>query len=293
MSAELTRIGVLGTGAMGSRFALRLRACGYEVHAWNRTASRVAELAPRGVVVASSPRELAASTDAVVCMLWDSAALREVTAGPDGLLAGLRPGQVVADASTVEPAASRDAAVAAAAVGARLLDIPVSGSLDAAESGQLLIMASGDRAAFEQVRPVLDALARKVTFVGARNGSALVLKLAINLQVALQEIAWGEGLAIAEGYGLSRQDASGVMLDSVIASPMLAYRAPFVLDPPSDVWASVDLLLKDVEYALALVDRPLPAGQHAQRLLQLLHDRGLGGREAAELMTAVADGAQE
>jgi 3-hydroxyisobutyrate dehydrogenase-like beta-hydroxyacid dehydrogenase len=289
-SPEPIKVGVLGTGAMGSRFAIRLSRQGYEVHAYNRTAARVHELGTEGVITSATPRELAESTDFIVCMVWDSDAVRSVMNGPAGLIAGLRAGQVIADASTVEPAVSRSVADAVATTGARLLDTPVSGSLPAAESGQLLMMASGDADAYQQIHPVLCDLASVVTYVGPVSGTALVLKLAINLQVAIQEIAFGEALALAEANGIDHKQAIDVMLDSVIASPMLKYRAPFVLEPPAEVWASCDLLLKDVTYAIGHSSHGLVFGQHAARLLELLRSQGRGDREAAELILAVAHG---
>jgi 3-hydroxyisobutyrate dehydrogenase-like beta-hydroxyacid dehydrogenase len=171
-----------------------------------------------------------------------------------------------------------------------MLDTPVSGSLDAAESGQVMIMVGGPASALERARPVLEILGRSVQHVDVRNGSALVLKLAINMQVAIQAVAWGEGLALAEQFGIDRRDASRVMLDSVIASPMLKYRAPFALDPPAEVWASAAQLLKDVTYAVARADGNAVAGSYAGELLHKVCAEGRGDREAAEVMVAAADG---
>jgi 3-hydroxyisobutyrate dehydrogenase-like beta-hydroxyacid dehydrogenase len=223
-------------------------------------------------------------------MVWDSPALQAIALGPDGFVAGLSADQVVADASTVEPEVSADIARAVTARGALMLDTPVSGSLDAAESGQVMIMVGGPTFALERARPVLDVLGRSVQHVDIRNGSALVLKLAINLQVAIQAVAWGEGLALAEQFGIDRRAASRVMLDSVIASPMLKYRAPFALDPPAEVWASAAQLFKDVTYAVTRSEGTAVAGRYARELLDKVCTDGRGDREAAEVMVAAADG---
>ncbi|TNC21816.1 NAD(P)-dependent oxidoreductase [Amycolatopsis alkalitolerans] len=283
-------VGIIGTGAMGSRFARRLAGLGHPVHAWNRTPERTEALRVHGVLPRASPRAVALESDVLVCMVWDSAALREVALGPDGFVAGLTSRQVVADASTVEPEVSAEIAAAVGRTGAAMLDTPVSGSLDAAESGQLMIMAGGPAAAFERARPVLAGLGRSVRHVGEVNGCALALKLAINLQVAIQEVAWGEGLALAEAFGIDRPQATDVMLDSVVASPMLRYRAPFALTPPEEVWASAAQLLKDVSYAVERSDGKAVAGRYARDLLTAVCATGRADREAAELIVAAANG---
>ncbi|MDQ1734285.1 MAG: hypothetical protein QOH56_536 [Pseudonocardiales bacterium] len=289
-ASQLLKVGVIGTGAMGSRFAQRLLDTGHEVTVYNRTPAKLEGLRACGAHVVLTPRAVAENCDVLICMVWDSPALQAVALGPDGFVAGLSADQVVADASTVEPEVSADIARAVTARGALMLDTPVSGSLDAAESGQVMIMVGGPTSALERARPVLDILGRSVQHVDIRNGSALVLKLAINLQVAIQAVAWGEGLALAEQFGIDRRAASRVMLDSVIASPMLKYRAPFALDPPAEVWASAAQLFKDVTYAVARSEGTAVAGRYARELLDKVCADGRGDREAAEVMVAAADG---
>jgi 3-hydroxyisobutyrate dehydrogenase-like beta-hydroxyacid dehydrogenase len=282
------RVGVIGTGAMGSRFARRLARAGFEVHAHNRTRAKADALADAGVVVEDTPRALAEATDVILCMLWDSEALREMADGPDGFVAGLTSRHVVADASTVEPEVSAGAAQDVASAGAVMVDTPVSGSLDAAENGTVVVMVGGPAAGLERARPVLEEIGRLVLHVSEVNGSGLVLKLAINLQVAIQEVAWGEGLALAELFGITRAEATDVMLQSVIASPMLKYRVPFVADPPDEIWASASQLWKDVGYAVARSGGRAVAGQHALDLLDTVRANGRGDLEAVELILAAA-----
>ncbi len=155
-AAAHRRVGIVGTGAMGSRFARRLAGAGHEVHASNRTLSRAEALRDAGVRVQPSPRAVAEQADVLICMVWDSAALRAVALGADGFLAGLTQRHVVADCSTVEPEVSADIAAAVAQTGASMLDTPVSGSLDAAEAGQVMIMVGGPAAALDRARPVLE-----------------------------------------------------------------------------------------------------------------------------------------
>jgi len=282
------RVGVIGVGAMGSRFARRLAGEGYDVTVWNRTPARAEALAEHGIGRAESPRELAGAVDVLLSMVWDSEALEGVAHGPDGFLAGLRAGGVVVDLSTVEPEVSRSVAAEVAARGATMLDAPVSGSLDAAEAGTVVIMAGGPAATVDAVRGVLDVLGRVVFHAGDANGAGLALKLAINLQVAIQAVGFGEGLALAESFGISRQNAIEVMLQSVIASPMLRYRVPFVTEPPEEVWANAEQLRKDVGYALDRMRGHKAAGIAARDLLDRVIADGRGDREAAELIVEAA-----
>ncbi|WP_278191515.1 NAD(P)-dependent oxidoreductase [Streptomyces spinosisporus] len=283
-------IGFVGLGAMGGRMAARLLSAGHPVFGWNRTPERMRPLIVRGLTPCASPREVADRADTVLTMVWDSQALLAVSDPADGLLAGFTPRHVLVDLSTVEPAVSSELAERVRSRGADMLDCPVSGSLDAAEAGTLVLFAGGPLSALRRVRPVLDRLGRAVVHLGEANGAGLTMKLAVNLQVAIQSIAWGEAMVVAEQAGISRTDATEAMLASVIASPMLHYRAPFLLAEPPEVWASAEQLRKDVRYALEAAGRPLGAGTLAQRLLDEICSAGEGGREAAQLMRHVADG---
>ncbi|MEU0948666.1 NAD(P)-dependent oxidoreductase [Streptomyces canus] len=282
-------VGFIGLGAMGARMAARLLAAGHPVFGWNRSVQKVRPLEVQGLVACGSPREVAERAEVVLSMVWDSPALLAVTEAPDGLLTAFTSRHVFVDLSTVEPEVSRNIAERVQSKGARMLDCPVSGSLDAAEAGTLVLLAGGSSSALERVRPVLEILGRQVVHLGETNGAGLTMKLAINLQVALQSIAWGEAMIVAESAGISRDAASEAMLASVIASPMLHYRAPFMLAEPAEVWASAAQLCKDVHYALEAAGHPLEAGAHAQRLLDAICATGDGDREAAVLMRHVAD----
>jgi 3-hydroxyisobutyrate dehydrogenase-like beta-hydroxyacid dehydrogenase len=278
------RVGVIGLGAMGSRIAARLLDAGHRVGGWNRTAGRASALDAAGLERFSTPAELAAASDVVILMLWDSEAVRSILEGDHGVLAGIAPGTIVVDLSTIQPAVSAELAERVAERNGVLLDSPVSGSLDAAEAGSLLLMVGGPGRALATARPVLEVLARRIEHVGERNGSGLALKLAVNLQVATQLVGWAEGIALAERFGVDRRTASAIMLESVIASPMLKYRVPFTLDDPDEVWANVEQLTKDVAYAEEVLDWSGPSGKFAHRLLTRTVAEGRGGREAAELV---------
>lgn len=273
---------------MGARIAARLLAAGHPVYGHNRTPERLTPLLAQGLTACASPREVAERAPVVLSMVWGSDALRAITGGPDGLLAGLGPGQVYADLSTVEPDATREIAGVVAERGAVMLDCPVSGSLDAAAEGRLVFLAGGPARALARIRPVLDVLASDVVHVGAEHGQGVTLKLAVNLQVAIQAAAWGEALVVAERAGITRERATEAMLASVIASPMLHYRAPFLLHEPAEVWASAAQLRKDVAYAVS-GGTGTPAGDLTLKLLDAICAAGEGDREAAHLMRFVAD----
>jgi 3-hydroxyisobutyrate dehydrogenase-like beta-hydroxyacid dehydrogenase len=285
----LPRIGFVGLGAMGGRMVARLLAGGYPVYGYNRSPERLAPLVEDGLVPCATPREVAEQADVVLSMVWGSEALRAITEAPDGLLAALTERHVYVDLSTVEPQASREVAEQVSALGARMLDCPVSGSLDAAEAGRLVLLVGGPSAALEQVRPVLATLGKSIIHLGESNGLGLTIKLAINLQVAIQEVAWGEAMVVAENAGITRERAGEAMLASVIASPMLHYRAPFLLEEPAEVWASAAQLRKDVFYAIGSAGGGTPAGDLSLRLLDAIIAAGEGDREAAQLMRYVAD----
>jgi 3-hydroxyisobutyrate dehydrogenase-like beta-hydroxyacid dehydrogenase len=247
------RVAFVGLGAMGSGIVRRLLAAGRDVTGWNRTKAKAEPLLAQGMGWADTPREAAAGADVVFSMLTDAKAVQAAALGDDGILAGLRPGTVYADMSTVLPEESRALAERVAATGAQMLDAPVSGSMKTLEEGQLSVMVGGDRAAFDRVEPLFRDMGPKVTYVGG-NGAALVLKLAINLSLVVQVMSFCESVAVAEAYGIERPAAVEGILKSVIASPVLGYRGPFVIpeNQPEVAWSDVKLQQKDQQLGLGL-----------------------------------------
>jgi 3-hydroxyisobutyrate dehydrogenase-like beta-hydroxyacid dehydrogenase len=247
------RVAFVGLGAMGSGIVRRLLAAGRDVTGWNRTRAKAEPLVEAGMRWADTPREAAAGADVVFSMLTDATAVRAAALGDDGIVAGLRAGAIYADMSTVLPDESRALAEQVAPRGATMLDTPVSGSVKTLEDGQLAVMVGGDRAAFERIEPLLREIGPKVTYVGG-NGAALVLKLAINLSLVVQVMSFCESVAVAEKYGIERQAAVDAILTSVIASPVLGYRGPFVVpeNRPEVAWSDVKLQQKDQQLGLGL-----------------------------------------
>lgn len=270
---------------MGTAIVRRLLAAGYPVTGWNRSAAKAEPLVELGMSLASTPREAAAGADVVFTILTDAKALEEVIAGPQGVLEGLRPGTDVFDMSTIGPVASCAIAARVAERGARMLDAPLSASMATLEQGQASVMVGGDREAFERARPVLLAIGPKLTYVGG-NGQALYLKLAINLALVVQIVSFCEAVALAEKAGVAREVAVDGFLKSVVASPVMGYRGPFILEGrmPEVAWADVDLQQKDLQLALDLgrqLGVALPTGAAANQMLNACRGMGLTKKDFA------------
>jgi 3-hydroxyisobutyrate dehydrogenase-like beta-hydroxyacid dehydrogenase len=250
---EIERVGFAGLGAMGGGIARRLLDAGYHVTGWNRTRERAEPLVEAGMGWADTPRELAESVDVLFTMLTNTAAIEATAGGPDGVLAGLREGAVWADISTISPDASVALAERVRATGASFLDCPVSGSPATLAAGKMSVMVGGDRAAFERIEQVLRAIGPKVTYIGP-NGQAILTKIAINLALVVSVTAFAEGVALVEKAGVDRAAAVDAVLKSVIASPVIGYRAPLLVDD-TDVFADVELQQKDLVLAQELARR--------------------------------------
>ena len=286
----MSAVGVVGLGDMGSGMAERLLAAGHDVYGWNRTKAKAERLAAKGLQVLDSPRAVAQASLLTVTMVTDNAALSAVCEGPDGILAGLGGGKIFAEMSTTAPALVRALAERVAATGASLLDAPVSGSILTLRSGKLLIMVGGDRAAYDTAEPIFLAIGPNVRHVG-RVGQAKALKIGINLSLAVQMLAFSEGVLLAERMGVDRRVAFETFLNSVIASPMLQYRAPFALDPPDYPWFPCAMMQKDMDLALQLgreLGVPLPSTSATQEVLTATRAFGYGDEDFAVIFHGLA-----
>ncbi|MGH7770540.1 MAG: NAD(P)-dependent oxidoreductase [Candidatus Binatia bacterium] len=286
----MANLGFVGLGVMGSRMVKRLLNAGHSVTGYNRTKSKAQWLLDAGMKWGETPRAVAQISEISFSMVTNTEALRAIASGPGGILAGLGPGKIYIDMSTVAPAASREIAAQVAANGAQMLDAPVSGSVSTLEEGKLSIMVGGDRAACERARPVLEAIGPKVTHVGG-NGLAVSMKIATNLSLAVQMLAFSEGVLLAEKSGIKRETAVEVLLNSVIASPMVKYRGPFVLKLPDEAWFDVNMMQKDLLLALEMgrgLDVPLPTTSVTNEMLTTARAMGFGDKDFAVLFEALA-----
>lgn len=272
------RIGFVGLGDMGSLIVSRLMEAGHQVTGWNRTRSKAESLITAGMGWADTPRAVAQVSDVVFSIVTDGAAVRGVALGEDGIVSGLRKGAIYIDMSTIEPDVSRSVADSFSKAGMFMLDAPISGSPVTVKAGQASIMVGGDEGAFERVTPVLRAIGPKVTRIGT-NGLACQMKIAVNLLLMVEVIAFGEAVALAEQGGVPREAAVDAILKSVAASPVLGYRGPFIIEGkmPEKPLADVTLQQKDMSLALALgrkLGSPIPIAAAANELMNAC--RGLG-----------------
>ena len=275
---------------MGSQMVNRLLDNGHAVTGYNRTRSKAQWLVDRGMKWGESPREVSAGADVTFVMVTNADALAALADGQNGYLAGLGAGKVIIDMSTVSPAASRALASKVRERGADMVDAPVSGSVISIQQGTLSIMVGGRRETFERVKPLLLDLGQKVTHVGD-NGLALSMKIAINLSLAVQMLAFSEGVLLAEKSGVAREIAVDVLAHSAIGSPMIQYRGPFVLKMPDEAWFNVNMMQKDMLLALEMgrkLDVPLPTTATTNEFLTAARGMGLADKDFAVMFEVLA-----
>jgi 3-hydroxyisobutyrate dehydrogenase-like beta-hydroxyacid dehydrogenase len=263
---------------MGAGIVPRLLTAGHTVTGWNRTRKKADSLIETGMLWADSPRELAGRSQVVLSIVTDAAAVRDVALGPDGIIAGLSRDGIYLDMSTISPDASREIASEFSQAGRTMLDAPISGSPITLNAGKASIMVGGDRSAYERVRPLLLDIGAKAAYIG-ENGMAEQMKLAINLVLMVEVIAFGEAIALAEKGGVAREVAVEAMLNSVAASPVLGYRGPYILEGkmPEVPLADVNLQQKDMLLVLELgrkMGSPVPLAAAANEMMNAC--RGLG-----------------
>ena len=277
------KLGFVGLGAMGQLIVPRLMAAGHSVTGWNRSKDKAEDLIAAGMRWAATPRAVAEASEIVFSIVTDAKAVRTVALGPDGVVSGLRQGDIFIDMSTIEPDESRAMAAEFAKAGLIMLDGPLSGSPVTVKAGNASIMIGGDEAAFERVKPILLAIGPKVTRIGA-NGLACQMKIAVNLLLMVEVICFGEAVALAEKGGVDRAIALDAMLKSVAASPVLGYRGPFILDGgmPEVPLADVTLQQKDMMLALNLgrtLGSPVPLAAAANEMMNACRGLGIDGND--------------
>jgi 3-hydroxyisobutyrate dehydrogenase-like beta-hydroxyacid dehydrogenase len=286
----MANLGFVGLGVMGSEMVLRLLEKGHTVTGYNRTKAKAERLLKAGMKWANSPREVAAAAEMTLSMVTNSAALSAIVDGPDGILSGLSSGKVLIDMSTVSPSYSREVATKVRVRGADMVDSPVSGSVITLQEGKLSVMIGGRAETFDRIKPVLLDIGPKVTHVGD-NGLALVVKIASNLSLAVQMLAFSEGVLLAEKSGIKREVAVDVLANSAIASPMIKYRGPFVLKLPAEAWFNVNMMQKDMLLALDLgrsLDVPMPTTAVTNEFLTAARGMGLVEQDFAVVFDVLA-----
>jgi 3-hydroxyisobutyrate dehydrogenase-like beta-hydroxyacid dehydrogenase len=286
----MANLGFVGLGVMGSEMVNRLLGKGHRVTGYNRTRAKAEWLVEKGMKWADSPRAVSAAADITFSMVTNSEALQAIVEGPDGMLSSLAADKVLVDMSTVSPDVSRSIAAKVRQKGSDMLDAPVSGSVITLQQGKLSVMVGGRAETFERVKSVLYDIGPKVTHVGD-NGLALVMKIATNLSLAVQMLAFSEGVLLAEKSGIARETAVDVLTHSAVASPMIQYRGPFVLKMPEEAWFNVNMMQKDMLLALELgrkVDVPMPTTAVSNEFLTAARGMGLVEKDFAVVFDVLA-----
>ncbi len=275
------KLGWIGLGDMGHVIIPRLIEAGHDVTGWNRTKAKADELIALGMAWADTPRQVAATSEFVFSMVTDAKAVSAVALGDDGIISGLPQDGVYLDMSTIDPQVSRETAALFAGRGLTMLDAPVSGSPITIAQGSASTMVGGDRAAYERVEPVLHDIGSKVSYIGP-SGTAVQMKVAINLTLIVEMVVFCESVALAEKGGVDRAVAVDAMLKSVVASPVMGYRGPFILNMPDKPLADVTLQQKDMVLALEVARRQgsaAPLGAVANELLNACRGLGIDHRD--------------
>ena len=286
----MANLGFVGLGVMGGEMVNRLLGKGHSVRGYNRTRSKAEWLIKKGMKWADSPRAVVAAAEVTFSMVTNSAALGAVMNGPDGMLAGVTPGKIFVDMSTLSPTFSREVAAKVREKGGDMVDSPVSGSVITLQEGKLSVMVGGRRETFDRVKPLLLDIGPKVSYVGD-NGLALSMKIAINLSLAVQMLAFSEGVLLAEKSGIARAMAVDVLTHSVIGSPMVQYRGPFVLKMPEEAWFNVNMMQKDMLLALEMgrqLDVPLPTTATVNEFLTAARGMGMADQDFAVIFDVLA-----
>src|SRR5579884_3729855 len=286
----MANLGFIGLGTMGGQMVNRLIDKGHTVTGFNRTKKKAQWLIDRGMKWGNSPREVAAAADVTFAMVTNSAALDAIVNGPDGILAGLSRGKFFVDMSTVSPEFSRTVAAKVRKKGADMVDSPVSGSVITLQQGKLSVMVGGRRETFDRLKPLLEDIGPKVTYVGD-NGLALSMKIATNLNLAIQMMGFCEGVILAEKSGIARETAVEVLVHSAVASPMIQYRGPFVLTQPEEAWFNVNMMQKDMLLALDMgrkLNVPLPTTAISNEFLTAARAMGLEEQDFAVVFEVLA-----
>jgi 3-hydroxyisobutyrate dehydrogenase-like beta-hydroxyacid dehydrogenase len=266
------KIGFIGLGLMGRPMAMNLLKAGHSLTVWNRTSSRAQELVAAGATLAKSPREAAAASDILFTIVSDPPALEEVLWGHqgnnDGAMAGLRPGSIYIDSSTVAPTLTRRVAAACAEHGVRYLDAPVTGGDWGAREGNLVFMIGGEADTLREVELVLGVLGKKWFHLGP-NGAGQTVKLAMNAILALQVGAMAEALALVNKAGLKGEQLIEVMQSSMARSGVLDIKAPLMVKGDFKPSFPLRLMHKDLGLALDLANQlgvALPATAAAREV---------------------------
>lgn len=272
------RVGFIGLGIMGRGMARNILKAGFPLRVWNRTASRMDELAAEGAGPASSPGDLAFHSDIIITCVSDTPDVEQVLLGEGGVIHGARPGSLVIDMSTISPRATQRIAAQLAERHIHMLDAPVSGGSEGAARGTLSIMVGGDVTQFERALPVFQAMGTTITHLGPI-GAGQTTKLVNQILVVGHALAMSEALLFAQAGGVDLRKALEAVAGGAAGSWMLSNRGPQILARDWRPGFTIDLQQKDLRLVLQEADRlgvPLPGTALIHQLYRTLQARGLG-----------------
>ena len=288
------RVGFIGLGRMGLPMARNLLRAGFPLVVHNRSPGNVGLIASEGAIPAENPAEVARSSDIILTCLPDVPAVEQVFLGTGGLLPAIRTGQLLIDHSTVGPATSQQIAREASQAGASFLDAPISGGVERAANATLTIMVGGDRSAFDTALPVMEAMAAKVSYVGA-SGAGSVVKLVNQLMVGIHSLAAAEALVLGAKGGADPEMLVEIIQTSWGQSFMMERNGPTIIHRNfSGERAQVRTILKDlnlIQTFARTVDAPIPAGEQATQVFQEANDKGLAGHDLAAIVMLLEEAA--
>lgn len=283
-------VALLGLGIMGSGMARNLLKAGFPLTVYNRTASRAAPFAAEGAAVAATPRQAAEGAQVILSMVGDDVASRAIWLGEDGALGGAAPDATLIECSTLSLAWARELAQRAQERGLDLLDSPVTGSKDAAAEGQLHLFVGGDQAVLERVRPVLEAISRRISYMGP-SGSGALMKIVNNLVAAVQAAALAEGLALAERAGLDMEAALPVLINGAAGSPLVKGKAArMIARDYADTHFALRWMHKDATYGMQAADEygiAMPTLAAAREVYRMARNHGLDDADFSAVFEAV------
>ena len=271
-------VGFIGLGIMGRGMARNIANAGFPLFVYNRTASRMAELADTGAKPTTSPADVARHCDIIITCVSDTPDVEAVITGPDGVIHGLKPGALVIDMSTISPQATVALAEQIRAHGGTMLDAPVSGGSEGAAKGTLSIMVGGDADDFNRALPVFQAMGKNIVHVGAQ-GAGQTVKLVNQILVVGNALAMSEALLFAQAGGVDLQKALTAVSGGAAGSWMLSNRGPQILNRDWRPGFTIDLQQKDLRLVLAAADNvgvPLPGTALIFQLYRTLQQAGLG-----------------
>ena len=282
-------ISYLGLGTMGSGMASNLLKAGYNLTVWDRSAEKCGQLGKKGARIAETPSDAVRDAELVMYSLSNDQAVEEVVFGPKGILSGIREGQIAIDMSTILPATSLREQQAYAKRGVDFLDVPVFGSKQESADAKLWIMAAGNKAIFEKVKPVLEHLGQTIHYFG-KNGNAVAMKLVGNLIVALELEALSEGLVLAQKAGLDLITVMEVVKVADFRSPLLVSNGQNILKRNFSPSFALKLMLKDADFIEKFADSlesPIPALRIVKKNLESAVALGFGEENASAIIRAL------